>query len=398
MLKINFENLGKLDLEKYDEQLRKIKSLEKPDFEAHTPNLEEIKSEAEKYQKYKNIILIANGGSRTNTLAFYNSLASFRNDVNFEFLPSDEPFLINQIKKRCSKNDTLVLVVSKSGDNINNIEPLMFFLDYPVVAITGENDAALSQLVAILGWGKVIHPNVSGRFSGLTTCALFPASLMGLDIKEIYAGAEDGYKKYNQEVSIENNDALKLALMLVQSEKKNYDEIFASVYSTCLCGFLPLITQLIHESAGKNGNGQTIFGDYSPETQHHTTQRIFGGKRNTVVIFVNEEEVDQNVTIKIPENLKDVIFRGKTLGVLDGISGNASMHFDMQGVFEHCLREKIPNSVITMQKINPRSIGEFMVFWQYVAYYLAVFLEADPFTQPEVEIAKEISFELRNKK
>jgi glucose-6-phosphate isomerase len=395
MIKINFENLGDLKIENYQDKLEQIKSMKIPSFESEIPNLDEIKSQMEKYAKYKNIILIGNGGSRTSAYAFYNALFDFRNDVNFEFLTSSEPDWIFALKKKYSPEDTLIIAISKSGDNINNLEPLMSFLDYPGLVITGSQQTVLRKIAEKMGWEIIIHPEVGGRFSAMTSCGLVPAYLMGLDIDEIYEGAVMGHERYSIRSEISENDALKLAIHFFQLEKTGYEEIFASIYSLGLSGLLPLIIQLIHESAGKDGFGQTILGDYSPESQHHTNQRFFGGKKNMIGMLMGVEESKEDFEINIPEDLKKIDFKDEKLEMLQNLKASQTMLFDLKGVFEHCLEKKIPVVEIFLNKINPRAIGEMIVFWQYFSVYSAMLRGVDPYDQPEVEFSKIVSFNLR---
>ena len=101
------------------------------------------------------------------------------------------------------------MVISKSGSNINNLEPLLLLLDYKILTITGEKTNTLSEIAKKKKGEIIIHPEVEGRFSGMTSCALVPAYLMGLNIEKIYKGAKDGYKKYNSRMAWEKNEALK---------------------------------------------------------------------------------------------------------------------------------------------------------------------------------------------
>ena len=41
----------------------------------------------------------------------------------------------------------------------------------------------------------------------------------------------------------------------------------------------------MHESFGKDKLGQSYFGGQGPEMQHHTSQRFFGGRKNTEVVL-----------------------------------------------------------------------------------------------------------------
>jgi glucose-6-phosphate isomerase len=399
MIKIDYRNLlVKPGAKKYKKMFDKIKSDPTPSFAQEKPDLSYIEKSAKPFQKYKNVILIANGGSRTSALAFYQSLFEFRNKVNFEFLTSAEPELIKKLKKSYSAKDTLVLAISKSGDNINSIEPLLFFLNYPALIITGEQKSTLREIAQRKKWPIVIHPPVGGRFSGITTCGLVPAFLMGLNIKNIYSGAQTGYSKYRYNAPYEKNSALKLAMHFLELEKKGYTELFAGVYSTSLFGFFPLAVQLLHESTGKDGKGQTIFGDYSPESQHHTNQRLFGGRKNAIGLFMAVEKSLNDTKVAIPKNLQTIIFQSYPLKDLEGLKGSQTMHFDMAGVMGNCQTKKIPAVEIWIDEVSEKNIGEFMVFWHYFTVYSSLLRDQNPFDQPAVEDSKKISLRLRMKR
>ena len=399
MIKVDYRNLGlALETASFQEELARIKMEPAPTFETTKTDLQSLASSLQKYGNFKNVILIANGGSRTSAHVFYHALPRYRNQVNFSFLTSAEPDLIARLRKRFLSGETLVLVISKSGTNINNIEPLLAFQDYPVLVVTEDKPNTLSGIAKIRGWETIAHPNVGGRFSGLTTCGLVPATLMGLNLGKISQGAEEGYSQYRAAADSEKNDAWRLALYFAELEKKGITEIFFSVYSSALFAFLPLITQLIHESIGKNDKGMTIFGDYSPESQHHTNQRFFGGRKNVVGVFLTVEKSADEFSLRVSDELESVEYNGHTLKVLDGISALETMHYDMEGVIGNCMEKNIPAVAISIGEATEEAIGKLIVFWQYFTVYSAYLRDQNPFDQPQVEDSKKISFALRLKK
>lgn len=96
-----------------------IKKKEKPAFVLDKPALSQITKLAEKQTKYKNVIIVGNGGSITSSRAYYDALGSKKNLI---ILDSMEPDYINSIKEKYKKKDTLVIIISKSGNigKINN--------------------------------------------------------------------------------------------------------------------------------------------------------------------------------------------------------------------------------------------------------------------------------------
>jgi len=131
--------------------------------------------------------------------------------------------------------------ISKSGETVGVLESLLYFMkrDYPVFAVTSDNDGALRNIVERNDYGWIEHPDIGGRFSGLTETALVPAAFAGIDIREIRKGGEKMYEKISPQKQY--NPALNLASAFYDAEQNGYDEIFTPFYSTRLFGFYPLL-------------------------------------------------------------------------------------------------------------------------------------------------------------
>ena len=384
------------DFDHVREKIAGISSLDLPSFVTHKPDIKQFKKKLAKYKKFKNLIVIGNGGSVNNFLALYEALHNplAKEAKNAYILNTMEPEVIHELKAKCSRKDTLVMPISKSGSNMGPRESLMAFLEYPVLAITG-TDGALFEIARREKWDTIMHPDVGGRYSGRTSCALVPALLCNIDADQINKGAIEMYRRCAPSVPIEKNPALQLSVALYQLEKEGYTEIFVPVYSSKLMGMLSLIIQLIHESTGKDGKGQTIYGSFAPESQHHTNQRFFGGKKNVVGIFLRlEKHEDSKTKVKIPHALGEIRIRDGHLRDIDGITFAKALEFEFEGTRQDAIRKKIPHCVLTPDKLAPKSIGEFMAFWQYVAVYSSVLRDVNPYDQPQVESSKAISFSL----
>lgn len=396
MLKVDFSQAGsELNIDSLKSVLEEIATQPATAFETTDPQLNSLVAACQPFLKYSNVILIGNGGSRNNAWSFYHALAAYRNQTHFEFLSSIEPDLVLSLKQKFTPKNTLILAISKSGNNINMLEPLLSFLEYPVLVISENKPNPLTQIAEMMSWTVIHHPNVSGRFSGFTSCALVPAILMGLDPQVIYQGAKEAFEQYSTNQLINSNDALKLAAWYFQLEQQGISEIFASIYSTPLSQLLPLFVQLIHESSGQKGKGQSIFGDYSPESQHHTNQRLFGGPKNMLATFIIPQQPQKDFSITVPDSIQQIMMDNQPLTVLNGNSAFNSLRHDYQGVLEHCTEKSIPAFTISPEEITPKTVGELIAFFYYVAYYSALLRSQDPFDQPEVERAKKISFALR---
>lgn len=394
---ININNSGVEDFSELKEKLYLIKKSSLPSFVLHKPDIEEIKSSCAKYKSYENYIIIGNGGSVNSSLAFYESIGR-EHGKNFVFLTTMEPDYINFLKKKYDKKTTLVIPVSKSGTTVGVLESFFSFLNsgYDILAMTQDTDGALMKIIKKKGLAWVMHPDVGGRFSGRSSCALLPAELMGLDISEIEKGFLSAYKKCAPDVDISENPALCLASVLYLLEKKGFYEVFVPVYSKSLSGFLQLIVQLMHESFCKKEKGQTYFGGEAPETQHHTNQRFFGGRKNVCGLFIKaERQSDCETRANVPDDLKDIILRGGTLADISKTPYEKALEFEFMGTWQDAADKKIPSCLLLVDRVSDFTAGEFMGFLQYAAVYGSLIRGVNPYDQPQVEDSKEISFRLR---
>ncbi|MCK4588892.1 MAG: hypothetical protein KAT77_00480 [Nanoarchaeota archaeon] len=386
MLKLNLDHI-RVDIDKFNTD--RI-SKETPVFVKHKADFKLIDKVARKYSKVKNLIVIGNGGSITSFWAYCKALN--KSEKKVFLVRTMDPDYLDDVKKECGKKDSLVMVISKSGSTVGVLEALLAFDGYKTLVITSLG-SALFEIAKKKKFEVVLHPDVGGRYSGTSLVAYIPARILGIDVRKVDKGARRMYKKCSGK--LENNLALQLSTALYLLDFNGYDEIFMPVYSPRLEGFVNLIVQLIHESSGKEGKGQTIFGGLGPETQHHTNQRFFGGKKNVVGLFVKVDKFDKDFKTKVAAGLKKINLKDDFLNVLNNIPLSKAVDYEFEGTFRDAVRNKIPVCSIVLDKISEETIGEFMGLWHYMAVYSSLLRGVDPYDQPQVEASKSISFELR---
>ena len=369
-----------------------IKRKGTPEFTSYKEDLAKIKQTLRPYAKLQNLVIIGHGGSINSFKALYHQKLT-KSKKRFVIINSNEPEFISDVKKTCSKNSTLVMPISKSGETMDSIEALLAFDGYKTVAITENKPNTLFKMAKKRKWPIIFHPDIGGRYSGISSCAYAPLIFMGLDVARIDKGAKQMYKRCCPETGFEDNPSLQLAMVIFVLELQGYTEVYLPVYSTRLTSFFPLIIQLMHESVCKSGKGVTFYGDMGPECQHHTNQRFFGGRKNVMGLFVRVKD-SSALMIKVPKDLAKVDLRGSPLGILDKLPYAKSIDFEFLGVREHTIHYKIPYAVLTVDGVLEESLGALMAFWHYVAIYSSWLRNVDPFDQPEVEFAKKHSFEL----
>lgn len=362
---------------------RKSVDGELPGFAEVEPNysLEKIDRE------FENLVVIGNGGSITSLRALYYSFLD-EADKHLDIVSTMDPDRLNQVLSHTRPGNTLVMPISKSGSTVGVIESLMFFINhgYSFNPLTTPG-SPLHQIAKKYGRGIVEHQDVGGRFSGLTNTALAPAELIGLDAEEIRRGGEQGYA--------EREKAAQAATALYDAENQGYTEVLTPFYSSRMFGFYPLTVQLMHETVCKEGEGQSFYGDHAPEYQHHTNQRLFGGRKNLVPFFFRTTHRQENISI--PEKLSGIELKDRKIEGLEGENLSDALNAEFKGV-KHALEDEgMPYIDLELEDSSYHGFGYLMAFLQLTAYYSAKLRGVDPLTQPDVDKSKEKGVEERFK-
>ena len=389
-----------LTAEEIDAAEAKAAKLAIPKFATYAPDFEAIKRAGERYRGKKNLIIEGNGGSISTFRGFWSCFES-DTDQNVYILDSDDPDYIALLRKKCPKEDTLFIVINRSGNSIQTISGYLAFKDYETIFITARGSTLFQIGTAenVPLFDKTAEdPEFAGRYSGITEFALIPAAITGMDVEAIAAGAREMYDKCAPSVPFESNPALRFALHLDKLEKLRYDEVFLTIYSKKVTGFFELFVQLIHESVCKEGKGQTIYGGDAPENQHHTLQRFNSGKKNSIGFFITVENFQNDYKLDVPDALDDIQCRNIKLEQFEKLSMQDVIHTEFEGTWKDTVEENIPAVNLRLREVSPATAGMLTAFFQYVTFYSAILRDVDPFNQPGVEKSKEYIFKLVEEK
>lgn len=392
MLKVEFSNLKTNFENALSEAQSKLLIMVEPVFESYKEDIVALGQKLASYQKYQNILLVGNGGSIWSFMSYYTALADKAGGKAVVPVTDMEPDNVTDLKQKYAKENTLVVVISKSGSTVGVIENIFAFWEYEQIYVT-DRSGPIGKVGASRNALVVNHPNVGGRYSSFTSSAYVPAILTGLPVLEIEAGGRAGYEQFR--AINETNPALLTALALYSLENSGYSEIFLPIYSNFLETFGIQVTQLFHESFGKGGKGLTVLATKAPESQHHTNQRFFGGPKNMIGCFLHVANEKNDVNISIPDELKNLPLRTGTFADIDGINLAESFKSEYLGTVTDAKNNGIPVIDITVSEVSGETVGFLMAFWHYVTVYSSILRNVDPYDQPQVESSKEISFNLR---
>lgn len=339
-----------------------------PSFTDHQPDLGQLRSI--QTGGYDDLIVVGNGGSVT---TFRGLAHAHDTDVRTHIDTSMEPARLTQLQDMTDPSSTLVVAVSKSGETRGVLESLQYFLehDYPAATVTTDHDSTLRDVADEHGLDRWPHPDIGGRFSGGTMSALLPATLAGIDVQPFVQGLHDGY----DELWHTDSPVARIGTALHQLEQDGVTDVFAPFYSHRLFGYHPLLVQLIHETYCKEGQGQTVFGDVGPECQHHTIQRVFGGRDDVALLPVVQREH------------RDLTAAGQDLG--------EAFMAEYHGVRDTAIDQGRPLLEVSIEDSSPQAQGRLVAFMQLLAYLSAELRGLDPFSQPDVEASKRLGIRYR---
>ena len=285
--KIAYSNL-KFDIQNY--KIPMLQSFKKNyffDFSSET---------IKKFSKYKNIIIIGMGGSALGAKCIYNFFKVKIKKKVFFFDNLDENLYL-EFKKLKKLKSSCFVIISKSGETIESITNLSilfsnFLIKNKLIFITEIRNNSIINIAKKLNAEIIEHrPFISGRYSVLSEAGMFPAALMGLDIKK--------FKILDQLINDKN---------FVSSLIQNVAYIFtlnsiglkSSIilnYDSDLKDLSYWYQQLVSESLGKKGKGITTIIAEAPKDHHSTMQLYLDGPKDKFFTFFNSKNKKGNLKV-----------------------------------------------------------------------------------------------------
>jgi len=271
----------------------------------------------------KHIVVVGIGGSSLGTKAVHTFL-NYQNlsEKKLYFLETTDPITLKQSLSEIDINDTLFVIISKSGQTIETISVFKFILT--LKELNTEDFIFITDLdspLYKLGQEKNIETfyiakNVGGRFSVLSSVGLVPLYLMGYDVKKLLKGAKKIRDCFFANDSLIKNSLIKKASFYAEYMLHyNINALFS--YSELFRDFNAWYVQLWAESLGKKqlnsklSVGLTPVGLIGPTDQHSFLQLIVEGPKDKTVTFLKiknfkDETKVPNKNIEFLENLNIV--------------------------------------------------------------------------------------------
>ena len=426
-IKLNLTNTGismdkileyKSEVKEIDRVLRKEPNDEK-DFRGwlelptnyDKEEFDRIKKAAKKIQEDSEVfVCIGIGGSylgaRAVIEALNNSFYSYKKQSTPLVLYAGNnisPVYLNDLIDLIGDRDFSINVISKSG---TTTEPAIAFRIFReilenkygveearnrIYVTTDKARGALKELSNEEGYETFVVPdNVGGRYSVLTAVGLLPIAVAGVDINELMQGAKDAQDKY-ADSDLKYNECYQYAVVRNILNKNLKDIEILVNYEPKMHYFIEWWKQLYGESEGKMAKGIFPAGVDFTTDLHSMGQYIQEGKRNLFETVINIEETSSDITIK-----ED----GDNLDGLNYLSGKTMGHVNkkaMEATIEAHVTGGVPNVVINMDKLDARSLGHLIYFFELACAMSGNILGVNPFNQPGLEEYKKIMFRLLEK-
>jgi len=359
--------------------------------------MEVIYEDIEQYslddRDFKYILVVGMGGSILGTQMVYEGVkgiyANELSDKKVFFLDNSDPELLHSILKVIDLRETLIFVVSKSG---NTVETLANFFvlkeEMGKLGCKGDNVVIISSGGVLKEIGERegyqifdIPENVVGRFSVLSSVGLVPLSSMDVDIERLVSGARDMDKICRRE-EILKNPALMNALIHYLFLNRGKSISVLMPYMERLYRFTLWYRQLWAESLGKDGKGQTPVAALGAKDQHSQLQLYLDGPRDKIITFIKVKRFRGDFTIR---------YRGH---YLDGHNMSQLINFQQLGTERALTARGVPNLSIVLEDLDEYTLGKLIYMYEMTTAFMGEMLGVNAFDQPAVEEGKRITREL----
>jgi glucose-6-phosphate isomerase len=361
--------------------------------------------EAGAFGSVTGVLHIGIGGSLLGPALLVDALGRKRSKLTVRYLSNIDGMAFEEAVEPLDPATTLVVAVSKTFTTAETLANMDSALDWlrsagvadpngRVIAVTAHPQAAVDAGVdetRILPFDK----GVGGRYSLWSSVSISAALALGWHAFEEFleGGAEmDRHFRFNE---AEANVPLIAAFadrLYVETQGCQTRAVFAYDERLRLLPFY--LQQLEMESNGKSvrKDGQPIDGPTAPVTwggtgtdaQHAVFQLLHQGAVPVPIEFVAVAEAED---AQDPERRRQILLNAFAQGA-------ALMQGQSSGDPQRSYPGNRPSATILLNRLDPRSLGALIAFYEHRTFANAVLLGINPFDQFGVELGKAIARQL----
>jgi len=354
-----------------------------------------------KWAKY--MIVLGIGGSDLGARMLQESLQIENPPMKVLFGgDTTDPYQYHELTKQIKTEETVIVVVSKSGSTIETACGYLYFKQLfqkkhvttwakHFVFITDSKEGIMfsegkKNNILMLP----VPDDVGGRFSVLSAVGLFPALAMGINIKNLVKAANTNFDLMLEQESSQNT-AWQIALLQYQYQiLKNIDLVVLMPYLFRMELFGNWFRQLWAESLGKEGRGILPIKAVGPKDQHSQVQFYNQGKWLSTFMFIGAVKYDYDLSLASQDD--------EELKYLDGKSLNNVIRAECTATRVSLAKNGRPSVYLEIDKLNESSLGELISMFELSVVYLAELLDINAFDQPGVEAGKQYMYGLLGKR
>lgn len=301
-------------------------------------------------------LLLGMGGSSLAPEVFRRVFGATDGFLDLAVLNSTDPGAVLDYAGRLDLKRTLFIVSTKSGGTVETFSFLRYF--YNLVAENLGAEEAGRHFIAITDPGSALadvaatrrfrhtflnDPEIGGRYSALSFFGLFPAALIGMDVKRLLGRAAAEMEGEFSRGGAEEKGGAFLGALLGELAKRGRDKL-TFLFSPRIAAFGDWIEQLIAESTGKEGKGiLPVVGEPLGPPEVYGNDRVF------VSLRIGDDRTGE-------EGLRTLAAAG--------------------------------HPVVNLRMADLYDLGGQCFFWEMATVAAGWRLGINPFDQPDVEAAK----------
>jgi len=346
------------------------------------------------------IAVIGIGGSSLGIKAVDSLLDSREGKKRaLHFFENSDPIDISRTMAGLKKENTLFIVISKSGGTIETTSIFKTLIAHFALSLDGadrervivitDKGSGLSKFGDHYGLAQFNIPdNVGGRFSVLSAVGIVPLTLAGYDTRALLSGANaflESFFARKEEHLLE-----KACFIYEQSGAQSINVLFS--YANNLENLTKWYVQLWGESLGKvdaSGAhvGLTPIGLIGSVDQHSFLQLLIEGPKDKTVTFISIEDFENTLTI--PDvSLKHI----EKTDFINGQTFNTLINAQCDATRESLVQSGVPVDGIVIEKIDASNIGAMIIYYELLTSLVGAMLMVNTYDQPGVELGKIILY------